>query len=105
MKLTHYGLETPNGNTDLGQYWPMQWLVAWQHQVITWTNADFSLVRICGIHMRAIPQQVTKLSLCMMSLEIMILRLLPYLPGDYKFEMMNFSASVGDNVPSRQGYR
>ena len=31
-----------------------QWLVAWRHQAITWTNVDLSSVRSCSIHLRAI---------------------------------------------------
>ena len=41
---------------DPGQYWLRWWLDAWRHQAITWTNVDFSLVRFCGIHLRAISQ-------------------------------------------------
>ena len=40
------------GDIDLGQQWLRQWLDAWQHQAIIWTNVDFSLVRVCGIHWR-----------------------------------------------------
>ena len=39
--LTHCGLVTPYGDIDLGQHSSRQWLVAWQHQAITWTNVDF----------------------------------------------------------------
>ena len=47
-ELTHW----PFGKLDLGQ-----------HQAITWTNVDFLLVRLCGIHPREISQWVPKLSL------------------------------------------
>ena len=47
-ELIHCSLMTTYGGIDLGQHW----LVAWQHQAITWTNVDFSLVRFYGIHMR-----------------------------------------------------
>ena len=30
-----------------------EWLVAWQYQVITWANVDFSLVRFCNIHVES----------------------------------------------------
>ena len=50
-KLTHWGLVTSYGIGDLGQHWFRQWLVAWRHQAITWTNVDFSSVRSCGIHL------------------------------------------------------
>ena len=40
--LTHWGLVTPYGERDLGQYWLRQWLVAWWYQAITWTSVDSS---------------------------------------------------------------
>ena len=40
----------PYGKINLGHHWFRQWLVAWRHQAITWTNVHFSLVR-CGIHL------------------------------------------------------
>ena len=44
---------------DLGhQHWFRQWLVAWEQQAITWTDVDFSKVRCCDIHLRAISQTV-----------------------------------------------
>ena len=38
--LTHCALMTPYGDIDLGQHWLRQWLVAWWHQAIAWTNVD-----------------------------------------------------------------
>ena len=52
-QLTHWGLVAPYGDIDLGQHWFRQWLVAWRHQAITWTNVDVSL-RSCGIHLRTL---------------------------------------------------
>ena len=53
----------PYGDWDLCHYWLRKWLVAWHHQAITWTNSDFSLVRLSDIHLRAssleIPQSST----------------------------------------------
>ena len=45
--LTHCGLVTPYGDTDLGQTLAQVMLpiVAWQHQAITWTNVDLLQVR------------------------------------------------------------
>ena len=40
-ELTHWPLVTPYGDKDLGQLWLRQWLVAWWHQAITWTNVDY----------------------------------------------------------------
>ena len=31
------------GNIELDQYWRRQWVVAWRHQAITWTNVDSSV--------------------------------------------------------------
>ena len=58
------------GGIDLGQHWLRYWFVAWCHQAITWTNADFSWLRFCGIPLRAMLQQVPKLSFCTMLLKI-----------------------------------
>ena len=41
-ELTHCSLVTPYGDRDMGQHWLRQWLVAWRHQAITWTNVDLS---------------------------------------------------------------
>ena len=43
-------LVTLYGDTDLAQNWLRQWLVAWRHQAITWTNVDLSWVRSRGRH-------------------------------------------------------
>ena len=40
---------TPYGVGDFGQQWFRQWLVAWRHQAVTWTNVDLQLGRFCGI--------------------------------------------------------
>ena len=79
--LTYCGLVMPYADINLGQYWLRLRLVAWWHQAITWTNADFSWVRFCGIHRRAIQQLVSKLLFCILILNIMLSKLLPHLPG------------------------
>ena len=38
--LTHCGLVTPYGDRYLGQHWLKYWLVAWWHQIITWTYTN-----------------------------------------------------------------
>ena len=53
-ELTHWGLVTPYGSRDLGQHWLRQWLGAWRHQAITWTNVDLSSLRSSDIHLRAV---------------------------------------------------
>ena len=77
--LTHCGLATPYGDIDLGHHWPRQWLVAWRHQAITWTNVDLSLVKSCGIHLRAVSHEMLKISTLDVSLKIINLRLHPHL--------------------------
>ena len=52
--LTHWGLVTPYGDVDLGQHWLRQWLVAWRHQAITWTNVDLSSDKSHDIQLRAL---------------------------------------------------
>ena len=56
------------GDIELSQYWLRQWLIAWRHKAIAWTNPDFSLVRFCGIHHWAISQWMPKLSLISLKL-------------------------------------
>ena len=68
--LTHCGLVKPYGNRDLGQHWLRQWLVAWQHQAITWTNVDWSSVKFSDIHIRAISQEVPQPSVTKIHLKI-----------------------------------
>ena len=47
-----------------------------QCQAIIWTDVDFSLLRDCGFHLWAISRWETKVSFCMMSLKIILLKLL-----------------------------
>ena len=54
--LTLWGLVTPY--IELCQHWFRQWLVAWRHQAIAWTNADQSSVKSCGIHLRIISHEM-----------------------------------------------
>ena len=48
-KLTHCGLVTPYGYITC-QHWLKWWLVAWQHQAITWSNVNLSSERSRDIH-------------------------------------------------------
>ena len=45
LPLTHCGIVTPYGYLNLGQHWLRQWLIAWRHQVIIWTNVDLPLAK------------------------------------------------------------
>ena len=67
------------GIIELRQQWFRYWLVAWWHQ--TWTNVDYSSARSCGIHLRAISQQMPKISIVDVSSKITNLRLQQNLPG------------------------
>ena len=68
--LTHCGLVTPYGGRDLGQYWFRQWLVAWRHQAITWTNVDWSSAKTSDIHIRAMSQQMPQSSITKIRLKV-----------------------------------
>ena len=48
LMWTHCGLEMIFGDIDLSQHWLSIWLVAWQHQAITWTNVDLSSNVFCS---------------------------------------------------------
>ena len=65
------------GDINLGQ----RLFVAWWHQAITWTNVNFSFVRFCGIHLRAISQWVSKLLFYIMSLNVILWTLITELSG------------------------
>ena len=69
---TQGGLVTPYGIRHFGQHWFRQWLVAPQHQAITWTNIDSSRVGSCFNLLRLISQGVPKKSIPEMLLKIHI---------------------------------
>ena len=54
---------TPYGDRNWGQHWLKQWLVAWRHQAITWTNVDWSSVKSNDIHIRVISQEMPQPSI------------------------------------------
>ena len=56
---------------------------------ITRTNADFSLVWSCDIHMRAISYEMLKISILDKSMRIINLRSQPHLPGANEFIIYN----------------
>ena len=58
--LTHHGLVKPHGNIDRGQHWLRQWLVAWWHQAITWTNVDLSSKLLWGTDLRTMPMNLIR---------------------------------------------
>ena len=78
--LTYCGPVMPYGGKHLGQHWFRQWLVAWRHQAITWTNVDLSL-RSSDVHLRAISLEISQPSVTNISLKIIFLRFYWNLPG------------------------
>ena len=75
---------TPYGDRDLGQHWLRQWLVAWWHQAITWTNVDWSSAKSSDIHIRAISLEMPQPSITKICLKITCLRFHSNFPGAYK---------------------
>ena len=71
----------PYGNRDLGQHWFRQWLVAWWHQAITWTNVDLASVRSIGIHLSTILWEILQPSITRIGWRITFLKFLWNLPG------------------------
>ena len=63
LQWTYSRKATPYGGIDLGQYGPRQWLLAWRHQAITWTNANLSSMGICGNHLIQYYISIRKMSL------------------------------------------
>ena len=50
----------PTDGWDLGQHWFRQWLDAWWHQAIAWTNVDLSSMTFSGINCRVMHDDVIK---------------------------------------------
>ena len=72
---------------SMSQHWPENGLyVAWRHQTIIWANAGKSSVKSYGIHIRAISQDMLKISrsILYLSLKITYLRLRLHLSGGNK---------------------
>ena len=68
---THCGILTPYGYICRGQHWLRSWLVAWQHQAITWTDVDLSSsIRSCGIHLWALSSEDLKIPISKTRLKI-----------------------------------
>ena len=76
---------TPYGDRDLGQHWLRQWIVAWRHQAITWTNVDWSSVKCSDIHIRAISQETPQPSITEICLKITYLKFHSNFPGANEF--------------------
>ena len=82
VDLTHCGLMTPYGDLDLGQHWPRWWLVALQHQAITWASIDLSSGWPSKIHLRVISQEIPQVPITKIILKISCQKFHSSLPGD-----------------------
>ena len=91
LQLTFCGLVTPYGDIALGQHWLRIWLVAWRHQAITRTNIDLSSTDFCGMHLRAISQEVLRSLICNTNLNSTLKKLYPNLPGFSELNMVRGS--------------
>ena len=72
----HFGLAKSSA-LDKGQHW-LRWL---RHQAIIWTNVNFLKVRYTDIHLRAILQEISQISITKFSLKITGLILSSNLPS------------------------
>ena len=72
--LAHCGLVMPYGNKLLGQLWLRQWLVALQHQAITWRNIESSSVTFNDISLIAISWDLTQQSIITISMKYICLK-------------------------------
>ena len=98
--LTQCGLVTPYGDRDLGQHWLWQWLVAWRHQAITWTNVDLSSLKPSDFHLRTIwPEILSHQSLKYFSVKITHLKFYSNLPGANELNMMQYEISDSFAMP------
>ena len=98
---------TPYGDINLGQHRLRQWLVAWRHQAITWTNVDLSSVRSSGIHLRAILQEIPQPSVTEINLKITYLKLCSNFPGVNELthnRLLKFPAMEDKNIQTAQGW-
>ena len=44
----------PYDGIDMNQHWALAWVIAWQHQAITWNNVDISSVGSCAIYQKTV---------------------------------------------------
>ena len=68
----------PHGDIKLCQHWLREWLVAWWHEAITWTNADISSVSSISNHHFTRYISATKYQI---NLKITYLKIQSNLPG------------------------
>ena len=82
---------TAYGDRDLSQHWLRLWLVAWQHQAITWANVHWSSAKSSDIHIGAISQEMPQPSVIKICLKITCIKFNSKFPGanELMFPVMN----------------
>ena len=85
---------TPYGGRDPSQHWFRQWLGAWRHQAISWTNVDLSSVRSGDIHLTANSQAITQLSITDIIWKIKYLKFHSNFPGANDLTNMDFKHRI-----------
>ena len=71
----------PCDDIELSQPRLQQWLVAWRHQAIIWTNFDLSSVRLSDIYLRAFSHEIPQPSTIKISLKIVHLQFYSNISG------------------------
>ena len=71
----------PYGIINLSQHWFRYWLVAWWHQAITWTSVDILSLGFCSIHLETISEEVLRVSVLEIGLNVTLLESLLLLFG------------------------
>ena len=82
--LTHCGMATPCGDIDLWDlchHWIRWWPDVWRHRISYYINICWFIVHLLfAIHMKTISQQMLKMSVSEMNLNIVQSNLRPHLP-------------------------
>ena len=94
---------TPYGDKELSQHWLREWLVAWRHQAITWTNADLSSVRSCGIHRRALSWEDLYIPISKTRLKVTFLESHSDLPGASELNYQVYILTLAVLEPENSG--
>ena len=80
-------------------HWFRSWLVAWQHQAITWTNVDLSSLRSRDVHLTAISLEISQPSVTKISLKSIFLRIYWNLPGANELNNRGERIYIWTHVP------
>ena len=66
----------------------------WQHQAITWTNIDWSLVKSSDSHIRAISKEMLQPAIAKMGLKITYIKFHSNFPGANELKSENHSEAT-----------